>query len=558
MTTPSRILGTDSDRIKPRLTLAFLILSIVLGLTQIFACRYQLNPDAMDYLDIARQISLGHWSAVANGYWGTLASVVMAPMFALHPSVQWELPLAHLHGMLALLAAFFAFQWLLQELTRASRAKTKTGSADQPLPEWAFWLLGNGIFVWVSFNVAFVESIGADFLVTLFIYLGAAALLRLNPQASFRAFLLFGFILGAGYWSKAIMFPTGLLFLAVSIIKAPCWKKNLGSLLAFALIAAPLLAALSIPRGRFTFGDSGKLNYATFVSPAEPTIHWQGETPAGGTPKHPDRMIPGPVPVYEFNGPLAGTYPPSYDPSYWNEGRKATFNLKAQTVVFIRHIHNVVELLLLAQPPLTAGFVFFALWGGTGLVRRLARRWDLFTVPFAVIGLYMLVHFETRFAAAFVALIWLTAFASLRIPSDPSSRRTAGICLVALVCIMVLSVTAEIARIYVNGCPDSALGDVRVAQQLNLPIGTPVAVIGPGNYAYWAHLAQLRIVSEVPDVNQIAFWRLPSDKRQQVYQTLGKTGAAWLIAEPPAVLIGHLDEGWQPIGDTGDYRYRLQ
>ena len=556
MTTPPRISATDTDRIKSRLGAAFLALSIVLGLAQIFACRYQLNPDAMDYLDIARQISLGHWSAVANGYWGTLTSVVMAPMFVLHPSAQWELPLAHFHGMLALLAAFFAFQWLLREFLRTLRERT--GSADESLPEWAFWLLGYGIFVWVSFNVVFVESIGADFLVTLFVYLGAAALLRLKPQASFSAFLLFGFVLGAGYWSKAIMFPTALVFLAVSIIKAPCWKKNVTSMLAFALIAAPLLAALSIPRGRFTFGDSGKLNYATFVSPAEPTIHWQGETPGGGTPKHPDRLISGPVPVYEFNGPVAGTYPPSYDPSYWNEGRKPTFNLRAQIVVFLHHIPNVFELLFLAQPPLTAGFIFLALWSGTGFVRRLAWRWDLFAVSFAIIGLYMLVHFETRFAAAFLALIWLSAFASLRISSDLSSRRTAGICVVALVSIIVLSITSEIARRYINGCPDSALVDVHVAQQLNLPAGTPVAVVGPGNFAYWAHLAQLRIVSEVPDVYQTAFWRLPADKRQQVYQSLGKTGATWLIAEPPAVLIGHLDEGWQPIGDTGHFRYRLQ
>jgi len=510
----------------------------------------------MDYLDIARQISRGHWSAIANGYWGTLTSLLMAPMFALDPSAQWELPLAHLHGMVALLAAFFAFQWLLQELFRALREKT--GSVEESLPEWAFWLLGSGIFVWVSFNVVSVAAVGADFLVTLFIYLAAAALLRLKPQASFGTFLLFGFVLGAGYWSKAIMFPTALAFLAVSIIEAPCWKKNLASVLAFALTAAPLVAALSIPRGRFTFGDSGLLNYATFVSPAEPTIHWQGQTPGGGTPKHAERLISGPVPVYEFNGPLAGTYPPSYDPSYWNEGRKPTFNLRAQIVVFLRHIPYVFELLFLAQPPLTAAFIFLVLWSGTGFVRRLAWRWDLFAVSFAIIGLYMLVHFETRFAAGFVALIWLSAFASLRIASDPSSRRTAGICVVALVCVIVLSITAEIARRYINGCPDSALVDVRVAQQLNLPPDTSVAVIGAGNFAYWAHLASVHIVAEVPDAYQTAFWRLPADKRQQVYQTLGRTGAAWLIAEPPTVLIDGLDDDWQPIGDTGHYRYRLR
>ena len=35
---------------------------------------------------------------------------------------------------------------------------------------------------------------------------------------------------------------------------------------------------------------------------------------------HPTRQIMTHPPVFEFDGPVPGTYPPWTDPSYWNEG----------------------------------------------------------------------------------------------------------------------------------------------------------------------------------------------------------------------------------------------
>src|SRR5712692_1840121 len=103
----------DSHQQTRRISTLFLILTVALGLGQIYTCRYELNPDSMDYLDIARQVAAGHWAAVANGYWGTLNSVLLAPLFFFHLSPALELPLAHLHGMLILLAAFFSFRFFL-------------------------------------------------------------------------------------------------------------------------------------------------------------------------------------------------------------------------------------------------------------------------------------------------------------------------------------------------------------------------------------------------------------------------------------------------------------
>ncbi len=89
------------------------LLTLAFGLAQVWACRYDLTPDAMDYLDIAREVAAGHWAAIANGYWGTLNSVLLAPFFRFHLSPERELLLAHLQGIPILLIAFFAFRFFL-------------------------------------------------------------------------------------------------------------------------------------------------------------------------------------------------------------------------------------------------------------------------------------------------------------------------------------------------------------------------------------------------------------------------------------------------------------
>jgi hypothetical protein len=547
-----------SRQIRRRLSTLFLVLSLVFGLAQIYACRYQLNPDAMDYLDIARQLASGHWSAIANGYWGTMISVILAPMFAFHPSAAWELPLAHLHCVLILFGAFFSFRWFLHTCLDKCGAGDEEGKATSRPPEWALCLVGYGLFLWTSLEVVSLAVIGPDLLVAMFVYLASAALLRLQRETHLRSFLFFGLILGVGYWAKAIMFPIALAFLIASIIRAPSWKKNLASLVAFALAAAPLLLALSLPRGRFTFGDSGKLNYSSYVSPGGRVINWQGVPAASGIPKHPTRKIDAVLPIYEFNGPISGTYPPSYDPSYWDDGRRVTFDLHSQLDILAEHTPTVIELLLLAQPSLTAGFLFLVLWSPEGFWSNFRRYWYLPAISAIIIGLYMLVHFETRFGAAFVVLIWMPAFMSVRIPGDKSSQRMSGLSIAALVIVILLSVASDVAKQFIHQCGDSALGDVGVAEQLNLPPGTPVAVVGAGNFAYWAHLAQARIVAEIMETEEVAFWRLPAAQRQDLYAAFRTTGAEWLIAQPPPVLLESLDDGWQQIGTTVYYRYPLQ
>jgi hypothetical protein len=557
----SNFLAANSTEQRRRISALFLVLTLAFGLVQVWACRYDLTPDAMDYLDIAREVAAGHWGAIANGYWGTLNSVLLAPFLRFHLSPERELLLAHLQGILIVLIAFFAFRFFLNSVLdtiREPRDKDKEPSEEiglRSLPEWSLCVLGYSLFLWSSLIIVGVSMFGPDLLVTAFVYLAAGLLLRLRREHRLLNFVAFGFTLGIGYWAKAIMFPISLVFLAVSILKVPRWKQNLCSVLAFTVVAAPLVLTLSLQRGRFTFGDSGLLNYSAMVSPGGRVINWQGDPVASGVPKHATRQISVNPPMYEFNGPIRGTYPPSYDPSYWNEGRRATFNIRAQVSVFLHHVPHVVELFLVTQPSVTAGFLFLLLWSSMGFLRGLLRHWDLLAISLSIVVLYMLVHFEPRFAGAFVVLIWMSVFLSLRLPASPDAQRIAGLSIVALSVVMLISFTSDTAKKLVNGCPESAQSQLEVARELALAPDTPIAVVGPGNFSYWAHFARLRIIAEIMSPDDQDFWRLSSDRRRELYDVFRRTGAQSIIGQPPFSNL--LDAGWERIGTTTYYRYSL-
>jgi hypothetical protein len=543
---------------KKRVDLLFLAITLCFGLIQVWACRYELSPDSMDYLDIAREIAGGHWSALANGYWGTLNSVFLAPLFRLHPSPERELLLAHTFELVILVFSFFTFRLFLDSLLSTARLQSEAEEREKKvlIPEWSIRVLGYCLFLWSSLVLVPVFMIGPDLLVTAFVYLSAAMLLRLRPDSPPLRLIGFGVTLGVGYWAKAIMFPISLVFLATSIFKVRQWRLSLIAIFAFGVTAAPLILALSLPRGRFTFGDSGLLNYSTMVSPGGRDINWQGSPAGSGQPKHPTRQINLNPPVYEFNGPIAGTYPPSYDPSYWNEGRRSVFNLRLQLITFGRHVPPVLELFLASQPGITGAFIFLLLWSLRGFLERLKENWELIAVSLPIIILYMLVHFETRFVGAFVVFIWLSAFMAIRLPSSADSGRIGGLCMIGLAVAMLISIGSNTAKKIVNGFPDSASEDLNVAYLLKLPPHSPIAVIGNGNYSYWAHFANLRIVADIMSPDEEAFWLQSKQARMKLYDAFRTTGAKWIIARPPAFLEHSLD-GWQRVGSSGYYFFPL-
>ena len=69
--------------------------------------------------------------------------------------------------------------------------------------------------------------------------------------------------------------------------------------------------------------------------------------------------------MFEFDGPVVGTYPPYTDPTYWNEGLKPRFRLKPQVEVFRATLTAEANVLLRKRPELVLCVLILGLLGGT-------------------------------------------------------------------------------------------------------------------------------------------------------------------------------------------------
>jgi hypothetical protein len=64
---------------------------------------------------------------------------------------------------------------------------------------------------------------------------------------------------------------------------------------------------------------------------------------------------------------------------------------------------------------------------------------------------------------------------------------------------------------------------------------------------YWAHLAGIRVVAEIPSAGVSIFWTAGSASQQQVFTLLSQTGARALITgtPPPISQRGGLASAWR-------------
>ncbi len=347
---------------------SLLVLCVVLGAIQVWIVRYAMNQDGMSYLDVGDAYFRRDWANAISGYWSPMYTWFLGlALYVMKPSMWWECITVHFVNLIIYVGALFSFRFFLHSVLRALRDNETESAVDsRPLPESLLCGLGYGIFLWASLVLIDAGDITPDLLVAAFLFLIAGYLVDLRYHESYGKFAMFGGLCGAAYLSKAAMFPIGCGMLAILLFSGRISRRRvLGVLLAgvmFAVVSLPYVAALSKQKGRLTFGDSGRLAYASMVNPNVPQKHWQGDPPEGGIPKHTTRQLLDRPPVFEFAEPVGGTYPPWYDPSYWNEGAHGTFRLRAQIRVLVQSARNYTKMLV-RQMGLLAGSPYLYLLG---------------------------------------------------------------------------------------------------------------------------------------------------------------------------------------------------
>jgi hypothetical protein len=569
-----------------RLRFWALVVIVATGLIRLWVGRYSMDPDGICYLDLGDAFFHRKWFDAVNGYWSPLYSWLLgAAMFVVKPSRQWEFPLVHVVNLVVYLAALAGFEFFLRSLLTqgvAPRAVSNetAGTSTPALSRVSVLALAYSLFLWTSLELISIWGVSPDLCVAGFVYVIAGLLLRIRAKSSLLLFLVLGVVLGLAYLTKAVMFPLGFAFIGIGFFCVPR-EKRLGYLLvttlAFLAVSAPWLVALSRAKGRFDFGDSGHLNYSTLVSPGGRNLNWQGEPPGSGVPVHTTRQIHKNPPVFEFATPVGGTYPPSYDPSYWGEGRKVTIDVRAQLRAIKEHVLAYAGMLLRDQPGLLAVTLALTLAGGVATRKAILANWPLFLMCFTAGGLYMLVHVETRFVGAYVSVFWLAILAGLRFDSAGNTSVKAGFgrttsdqrsfesrstlveyLALAVVMTILLSVADGTVRAVRAGGPYSARDQIAVADGLNqdgLRAGDRIAVVGDGNWFYWPRLGKFKIVSAIVGPDAPAFWNETQEQKDDIYHLFAGASAKVVVTAGP--LPAESGSGWRRIGTTAYYAHSL-
>jgi len=567
---PAAVAEREASRARPAL-LAWWAVLLIVGALQAWSARHYVNPDGVSYLDLSDRAAAGRWGQAISSYWSPLLPWLLGLAVRLvRPSPYFEATLAHLVLYATYVSSAASFEFLRRELSRRAA--------------WLWSPFGIAVsytlFVWSGIALVGLEKLTPDPLVAAVVFAATALLLRAERGVGGgRTYVMLGATLGVGYWAKAALFPAAFAFLAAAAVAA--WRSGragsgkahprgpsagavsraLLALLAFALVAAPLVVALSVAKGAPTFGEVGRLAYGWFVN-GYPQFWWTGEPAGSGSPVHPIRQLMQEPRVFEFGGEVEGTYPLWLDPSYWYQGLAVRMAPLRQLDRLLRGVRDYVALFgvlvgLSLLPAVISG-------GARGVVRA-ARRAAVAVLPaVAMLGLYALVLVESRYVAAPAVVLCLALLAaslpleSLRQPTARAAALSAGGAVMLVAGVTLAPLVAPTLRALWQQARDgeAAHRDWVIARHLReagVRPGDAVGTIsGTTMLAYWPRAAGVRVVAEAPDDPRS--WEAVG----RVTATLFAAGVRAVVLDPAYRPPGPAPAGtgWVSLGDTG-YAVRL-
>jgi hypothetical protein len=534
---------------------------VVFAAAHLWASRFQMNADGISYLDIGDACFRGNWRAALNLHWSPLYPLVLGAARRVFPvPMKWEYPLVHAVNFVIFLLVIpcFEFFW-------GSAFRSDGNSAERlPSTEAAWWLIGYVMLAVTAQMQRAIEFVTPDLIVTGVLFLAAGMLMRVRSGKSPRDFLALGAILGLGYLAKAPMFPVAFFFFVAAAAGRtfnPRQLLRLGMMiLSFALFSAPFMGLLSKHKGRFTFGESGKLNLAWNIDGTAPRyMFWEGGPPGSGMPVHPPRQIWRSPDVYEFASPIHTTYPLWYDPYYWHEGVRVYPDMHGFVRTSTQSLKVYLRFFFFEEyaPALTVLLFLAALRGDClAIFRHLLRHWPLLLVVVCALGMFALILVEPRYVAGYLLLLWAPLFLATGAFTTSSTRfvRAAALALAIMALPMLRGGVIDESKL--DAQQDNLNTAIAVLQSGIRP-GDQIAYIGDGIRAVWAKLDRVTIVAEAPshywsangEYRPVAssFWQSPEPEQAAICDALKRTDARAILAPTPSTGV---PSGWQKVGRT--------
>jgi len=581
---------------------------------------YQIDGDAVAYMDLGDLLRAHHWAGTINGYWHPMYPAFLAlghALFRATPATELRAYYfvnfgIFLLGMVAVVCFTNSLVGLREKLSKRldSRiSESRYGAPSFLLNRTMLRYLGIALLLIASQRELSLGKVRPDALLQAFLLFAIAALLVHLASGRLRYAAWMGVALGCAYLTKSFAFLFAFLCIVALAVFRRIWLRHrveqilpaaLIAFTCFAVVAGPYVAALSIQRGRFDYGDSGSLNYAWYVGGTEKMHLQTTQTGRFGSSevhlKHPEKELLHSPLILSYAEMPYGTYPDWFDTTYWNDQIKPHFRLHddlprfaRNCVLVVRYLFNHPEALILLALLLVFGARMKLEWKPTSQKRDVGQP-AFWLAPLllgvAIWGIYALVNTEERYVTVAYLIIVLTLFAALRLP-DAQNETDAGAAeqaasylrhtATALIVLLALLATGESLRtvfedrrqLSIRGYPGGWYSPtmVRVAdglQSLGVHAGDSVACIGHTaclNDPYWARLAGVRILTEIYDPETPVYPFLAAlPNRDQAIDVVRGQGAKVLVADFGNFRISDSDpafRSWQQLGDTTFYALPL-
>jgi Dolichyl-phosphate-mannose-protein mannosyltransferase len=558
--------------------------------------KYQIDGDAVAYMDIGDCLRAHQWAGIVNGYWHPMYPAFLSLGHMLfRATLTTELRAYYFtnFGIFLLeMAAIVTFTDALVRL-RESLSPQLSDSASQIdylLDRDVLRYLGLALLVIASQRELSLGKVRPDALLQAFLLFALAALLRHLATGRVRYAAWMGVALGCAYLTKSFAFVFAFLCIAVLAGFRWLWLKHapvriltaaLAAFVCFAVVAGPYVAALSHARGRFDFGDSGALNYAWYVGGTEKMHLEPYMTAQFGSAevhlKHPEKELLHSPQIFSYAELPYGTYPDWFDTTYWNEQVKPHFTLRGELsrgsrngVLVVRYLFNHPEALILLAVLLMLGARFLLPW------RPGANTFWLAPLLLGVLiwVIYATVNTEERYVTIAYLSIVLTLFAALR---ENAMGRVRPIASALVLLLAVLAVGESLRTVledrrqlsirgFAAGWHSAKMEDAAAALgEMGVRPGDNVACVGFVaclDNPYWARLAQVRVLTEIYDRDTPVYEFLETlPNREQAIAVVRGQGAKVLVGDFDGDRVSDADpffRQWQQLEDTSFYALPLR
>ena len=249
------------------------------------------------------------------------------------------------------------------------------------------------------------------------------------------------------------------------------------------------------------------------------------------------------------------------------------FNWKQQAKIFVSNLFLEFQIIVdSAAALICVVMILVLLTNDRGRWTKGFRQFWFMWLPGAIAFLmFALIAVEARYLGEWLIMLFAGVICACSLPEDCGTRRAAECIGLAALIIAGAALVSQASQEALGSdhttgrSPRNALIATFLLNN-GLHVGDRVAVIGYGTEAYWAHLARLNVVAEIPahitshqTHPALDFWESGAERQEKALGILERTGANAVVAGSQLSLEGSVPSivpaPWKKIHGTDAYVY---